>query len=304
MYQKEDVLPYMGGMWRDAIQSICGIPDSYFNKRHGPCPHCGGRDRWRWTDKINVAGDGGAVCNSCGNDSGMGWLMKLTGQPYSECVNILGDFLGKVPREYVVKQNTRARRDAGYSFSKAIPHEKCEEIMSRTVKMGDTRLARFEAISADGLEFDVGIRPDGYQIHAAPCRLVHEDGLDDEMCNVMMIGEDGRYSFAAGVSTFASVARIGSSEKAIYLVEDWIDGVRVHNATGQEVWVCFDAPNIETVAFRYRGGRELRVACRDTDFHALCSAEERNLRVVIPLGGSFKKGLQRRLFEPSSLLQN
>lgn len=132
MFQKEDVLPYMKGMWRDALQSLCGLSNDVFNKKHQPCPHCGGKDRFRWTDKLSTDGDGGAVCNGCGNDSGIGWLMKLTGEPYSECINILGRFLGKVPQEYIVKANKRASRASGYSFGSQAPHENCVAVMERT----------------------------------------------------------------------------------------------------------------------------------------------------------------------------
>ena len=82
-YDEKEVLPYMAGMWREALQNICGIHSRYFNGKHQDCPNCGGKDRFRWTDKLETRGDGGAYCGGCGADKGIGWLMKLSGQPYS-----------------------------------------------------------------------------------------------------------------------------------------------------------------------------------------------------------------------------
>lgn len=53
MFQKEEVLPYMKGLWREALQSICGLQSGVFNKKHQPCPYCGGKDRFRWTDELD-----------------------------------------------------------------------------------------------------------------------------------------------------------------------------------------------------------------------------------------------------------
>jgi phage/plasmid primase-like uncharacterized protein len=305
IYQKEDVLPYMRGMWREALQSVCGLDSSVFNKKHQPCPHCGGKDRFRWTDKLETSGDGGAVCNGCGNDKGIGWLMKFTGESYSECVNILGRFLGKVPQDYIVKANAKAKRDTGFNFGARMDHEKAAEIMSRTVEMDVTNLSIWEAVESPE-PFRVGIgEEDGRQTHAAPCHIVYEDGLEeDEICNILLIDDESKARFAARKMTIGSAIRIGKSDKAIYLVTDWLEGLRVNMATGQEVWVCFTAPNIEIVAFRYKGVRELRVACSTSDRDSICSAEERGLKVIIPLSGkSFRSGAQKRLYNPSDLLE-
>ncbi|QGF21249.1 DNA primase [Citrobacter phage HCF1] len=81
-YQKEEVIPRMRGMWATALMKLCNIPQLTFNGKHQPCPYCGGKDRFRWTDKINEKGDGGNICNQCGNDSGSdyscAYVVKIT----------------------------------------------------------------------------------------------------------------------------------------------------------------------------------------------------------------------------------
>lgn len=305
MYQKEDVLPYMGGMWRDALQSICGLSNDVFNKKHQSCPNCGGKDRFRWTDKLHASGDGGAICNGCGNDSGIGWLMKLTGQNYSECINILGRFLGKVPQEYVVKANKKARRAPIHNVGVAMAeHEACMKVMERTELRTSTPLSVFESLQAESYSVGVKTLENGGEslIHAIPCRIVHDDGLDDEFCNILFIDEEGRQTFYAKKYTAASVAVSGSTDKAIYLCIDWIDSQHVHISTGQEVWTCFTPENLEMVAYRYKGDREMRVACRPDDKDTLYMADDRELKVIIPNAGGYRSGMERRIYNAHDLI--
>lgn len=308
MYQKEDVFPYMKGMWREALQSICGLHNDVFNKKHQPCPNCGGKDRFRWTNRLDSEGDGGAICNVCGSDSGIGWMMKLTGEPYYEVINILGRFLGKVPQEYVVKANKRASRASGYNFGSQADHEKCAAVMERTIPVQKTPLSVFEGIGLlDGESYFVGVKPsenggDSF-IHAIPCRMVHDDEVDDEMCNILFIDEEGNQSFYAKDYTRGSVAVTGSTDKTIYLCVDWIDAQHVHLSTGQEVWTCFTQSNLEIVAYRYKGERNMRVVCKSTDRDVIISAEERQLDVMIPINDNFKNGIERKLYNATALLQ-
>lgn len=306
-YQEEEVLPYMSNMWQDALQNICGLHSRYFNGKHQDCPACGGKDRFRWTNKKdNKVGDGWAYCNSCGADKGIGWLMKLSGEPYSECINILGRFLGKVPQEYVIKQNKRASRDPGYSFGGMAEHEKCEAVMSRTEKRAVTPLTQFEGFYSES-DYTVGVKvtESGSEVitHVCGVNLVQEDGLDDDLCNLLFIDEEGRYQHYAKDYTRGAVVRVGEpTDKAIYLTCDWIEANHIHLATGQEVWVCFEPSNMEMVAFRYKGDREMRVACNQSDEDSLIVADDRELKVIVCNGQSFKNGAVRALYDPKELL--
>ena len=50
------------GSWRSILLAL-GMDDKFINGRNGPCPCCGGNDRWQW---VNDDGNGGGVCRQCG----------------------------------------------------------------------------------------------------------------------------------------------------------------------------------------------------------------------------------------------
>jgi putative DNA primase/helicase len=63
------------GKWRTILPAL-GVPPKLINGKHQPCPHCGGKDRFRFTD---FHGTGGYICSQCGAGSGFDLLMKING---------------------------------------------------------------------------------------------------------------------------------------------------------------------------------------------------------------------------------
>ncbi|QJT70560.1 UNVERIFIED_ASMBLY: DNA primase [Shigella phage 2019SD1] len=119
----------------------------------------------------------------------------------------------------------------------------------------------------------------------------------------LFIDEEGKQSFLAKDYTRGSVVRTGNTDKTIYLCVDWIDAQHIHLATGQEVWACFDATNIEIVAYRYKGNRRMRVVCKSTDRDAIIAAEERGLEIMMPINDNYRQGIDRKVYKPESLLK-
>ena len=304
-YDKKEVLPRMMGMWKDALINICDAPESFFNGKHQPCLYCGGRDRARWTDNLSIKGDGGNICNQCGNDTGIGLMMRLTGMNYSEAINVLGDWLNLIPSEVISKANKRSSRTSPYKMGAQIDHERCLEIMERTERVESTPLSTYEGIYNE-FGFDVGRTKSGELIHAVPCFMAYSDGISEGMCNVMFINEEGDVSYAAKDYTRQSISVIGSfkDDEYAYLVDNWIDGVRVHLATGNRcVLVCYSSYNMEMVAYALRNYK-LRVACTRHAFDLLAVADDRNLDVVMPNDDNFfKSGIRKRTYKASELLE-
>ena len=81
------------GRWPE-IHAALGIPAKLLNTRkHQPCPHCGGKDRYRYTDHKH---GGGYICNQCTPEGGSGFdlLMLVFGYSFTEAVNQVSALLG------------------------------------------------------------------------------------------------------------------------------------------------------------------------------------------------------------------
>jgi putative DNA primase/helicase len=87
------------GKWF-AILAHFGIDTKYLRDKHGPCPCCGGVDRFRWDNKD---GSGSHYCSGCGaGRSGFDLIEKYTGKPFKEVAKEIDQFLGANPIEKVI----------------------------------------------------------------------------------------------------------------------------------------------------------------------------------------------------------
>lgn len=68
------------GQWRIILPAL-GVPPKFLSDKHGPCPLCGGKDRFRFDDKN---GRGTYYCNGCGSGDGWDLLQKATRRPLKE----------------------------------------------------------------------------------------------------------------------------------------------------------------------------------------------------------------------------
>lgn len=83
------------GRWREILPAL-GIAPKILSGVHQPCPLCGGKDRFRYTDPT---GNGGYFCNQCGAGSGMQLLMKLHGWDFAKAAKEVDLIIGNLPKE-------------------------------------------------------------------------------------------------------------------------------------------------------------------------------------------------------------
>lgn len=87
--------------WR-SILPIFGIHERHLFNRHGPCPICGGKDRFRFDNKN---GRGTWICNRCGAGDGVKLVMLATGMTRDEALRAIID---REPRAVLA---ARSRQD-------------------------------------------------------------------------------------------------------------------------------------------------------------------------------------------------
>jgi P4 family phage/plasmid primase-like protien len=96
------------GRWLEIFSTLAGVViEPGAQRRHGPCPKCGGRDRFRVID----ADAGALYCNQCfaeKNGDGVAALQWLTGKTFKETVKTLRDYLGLKARR---NNKSKAKKD-------------------------------------------------------------------------------------------------------------------------------------------------------------------------------------------------
>jgi putative DNA primase/helicase len=78
------------GRWLEILPSL-GIASSYLKNRHGPCPLCRGKDRFRFDDKD---GTGSYICNRCGAGYGIRLVRKMRGWDHATACREIDAIIG------------------------------------------------------------------------------------------------------------------------------------------------------------------------------------------------------------------
>jgi hypothetical protein len=95
-YDIRDIKAAAFRRWPEILCNVAGIGDDYLSGRAGPCPKCGGNDRFRFS---NHNENGSIICNQCGKGLGDGidvicWYLGIK---QGEAIRKIGDYLGLGP---------------------------------------------------------------------------------------------------------------------------------------------------------------------------------------------------------------
>ena len=85
------------GSWHDILESL-GVPAPFLQNKHGACPKCGGKDRFRFD---NLDGFGTFYCNKCGAGDGFKFLQVYHSWSFSQALEMVGRVLRIRPDGYV-----------------------------------------------------------------------------------------------------------------------------------------------------------------------------------------------------------
>jgi putative DNA primase/helicase len=92
------------GRWHGILPQL-GINPKLLRNRHGPCPMCGGKDRFRFDDK---EGKGTWICNQCGSGDGAELVKRVKGVEYREAAKMVEAVVGKIEKR---PERLRAERN-------------------------------------------------------------------------------------------------------------------------------------------------------------------------------------------------
>ncbi|MGL5489985.1 MAG: primase-helicase zinc-binding domain-containing protein, partial [Shewanella sp.] len=84
-----DVAAAACGHWPELLANLgVTVPP---RKQHGPCPACGGKDRFRLDDK---GGRGTWICSQCGAGDGLDLIRRVTGKLPKDAAELVAGVLG------------------------------------------------------------------------------------------------------------------------------------------------------------------------------------------------------------------
>ena len=93
-FTSKSILDKAQGNWPMILESL-GVNSSCLKDKHGPCPVCGGKDRFRFDNK---EGRGTFICNHCGAGDGVKVLQNLHDWRLQEAIDRIARILGETTK--------------------------------------------------------------------------------------------------------------------------------------------------------------------------------------------------------------
>ncbi|MGN5171326.1 DUF927 domain-containing protein [Aeromonas sp. 102P] len=264
-----DVVAAACGHWPDLLAAV-GI-DIPRRGKHGPCPACGGKDRFRLDDK---AGRGTWICNQCGNGDGLDLVGKVTGRQPKEAAELIAPLVGlsdggldPAAREQIhQQQEARAEQEHKQAEQQRRKAARRATSISADIKQGVSPYLERKALSGLAMPLTQRVIAVGeltYQPGSLVVPLWDEVG---ELVNVQLINTEGDKRYLPGGQKAGAFHRIDGGE-LVAVVEGYASGLSVQAATGATVYCAMDAGNLQAVAeIAHRQHPEVRILlCGDND---------------------------------------
>ncbi|MCS0541175.1 DUF927 domain-containing protein [Aeromonas veronii] len=241
-----DVAAAATGHWPDLLAAV-GI-DTPRGGKHGPCPTCGGKDRFRLDNK---GGRGTWICNQCGAGDGLALVGLVTGKPIKEAAELIAPLVGvsaggldATERERIhQQQQTRAGQEELRRHKAA---RRAAAIMQDSEQAHAPYLARKNLGVCLCAVNRILIRDAGENFPPASL-IVPLYNEANELVNVQLIREDGTKRYLAGGQKQQAFHRLNGG-KLVAVVEGYATGLSVHLATGATVYCAMDSGNLLNVA--------------------------------------------------------
>src|SRR5580704_6747854 len=103
------ILEQAHGQWPYILEAA-GIEPSHLQNKHGPCPICGGKDRFRFDDK---EGRGTFICTQCGAGTGIKLLQLYREYNFKDALDFIECTLNGYPkpmRDILKKEKLLSRK--------------------------------------------------------------------------------------------------------------------------------------------------------------------------------------------------
>jgi putative DNA primase/helicase len=244
------------GRWQEILPQL-GIAPHFFVNKHGPCPLCGGVDRFRFDDRD---GTGSYYCNQCGPGPGLLLIRKFKKWDHATACRAVDEIIGREPPHRREREQSSRRRE---NFGEKILAQATDRALVRqylesrglstfpAVLRGIRRLAYLEGDNRFLGHFPAMVAP-----------IVGPDGTLRSVHRTYLGNVPKRKKLLSAVGAGAAI-RMFEPTDALGIAEGIETAIAAHELFGIPTWATISTAIMET--FEPPQGIKHLIICGDND---------------------------------------
>ena len=257
------------GNWKDLIFPAFAITVPAKKNQHGPCPICGGTDRFRCDDK---QGKGTWICSQCNAGDGFELIVKARGIDRADVLKEIGAVLGLSSETKVTDADRKKWREKAEQqrLQAEIDERKAQEAAAKRAE----RTWKAKSVDRDCPYLDrKQVKNHGCKINGKGNLLVPIFDISGKLWNMQEIHADGFKPYLPGGRVndcFYIIGEITAENQIVCIAEGYATAASIFEATGYTTVVAFQSGNIDKVgiAIRSKYPNLQLVYCTDDDSHS------------------------------------
>ncbi|WP_374255073.1 primase-helicase zinc-binding domain-containing protein [Acinetobacter brisouii] len=274
------------GNWKDLIFPAFAITVPAKKNQHGPCPICGGTDRFRCDDK---QGKGTFICNQCGAGDGFELIVKARGIDRADVLKEIGAVLGLSSETKVTEADRKKWREKAEQqrLQAEIDERKAQEAAAKRAE----RTWKAKSVDRDCPYLQrKQVQNYGCKINGKGNLLVPLFDISGKIWNVQEIHADGHKPYLPGGRVndcFYIIGDMTTENQIVCIAEGYATGASIYEATGYTTVVAFQSGNIDKVgiAIRSKYPNLQLVYCADDDSATINAGLKAANKAVAATGG-------------------